>query len=138
MAFRKIPQASNGSSDSWALREEDEDEEEHLDARPSILGLDGARVRREPRRSMSYSAQTPHGEAVKHSTREMHSSSLRLRSSMKELEPAQPAASDKMVATAILSTYTATNRATVSCDDLDGSGGRESSAVMSHAKESSV
>ncbi|KAJ1664628.1 kinase that interacts with cdc31p [Coemansia sp. RSA 1813] len=126
MAFRKFAQTSNGATDSWALREEDEDEQEqHSATQATNLGISVVRVRREPRRSMSYSAQTPHRVAVEHSTREMHSS-LRLKSAAQQPAANQPVNSNEILTTTTtLSSYTATDRRAVSCDDLDESGDRE-------------
>ncbi|KAJ1904772.1 kinase that interacts with cdc31p [Coemansia sp. IMI 209127] len=135
MAFRKIVQASNDASDSWALREEDEDEERHSETQANNLSLSGSRVRREPRRSMSYSAQTPHREAVEHSAREMHGS-LRLKSEAKEPGLRQPVNRN---GTSTLSSYAAADRKYMSCDDLDESGDRETTTLTTnHAKETSA
>ncbi|KAJ2395970.1 hypothetical protein GGI23_004096 [Coemansia sp. RSA 2559] len=139
MALRKLAQASNNASDSWALREEDEDEERNSETQVNNLSLSGSRVRREPRRSMSYSAQTPHCEAVENSAREMRSS-LRLKAATKEPGLKQSVNSNGTSTTiGTLSSYTATDRSYVSCDGLDESGGRETTTLaINNAKKASA
>ncbi|KAJ2513442.1 kinase that interacts with cdc31p [Coemansia sp. RSA 1939] len=143
VAFRRLAPAANTVSDSWTLREEDEyaehEQEYSSEAQQgnNHLGLSGTRLRREPRRSMSYSAQTPHRKAVEHSARETRSS-LRLRLVNKDGETKGPTAGNETSASTLSSAYTATERRSASCDGLNEFCDQKDGVLETYADEKAV
>ncbi|KAJ1988833.1 kinase that interacts with cdc31p [Coemansia umbellata] len=134
-ALRRMADASSQSDGSWALREEDEDEHMHTEQglnqnvvqASGELGLGGARIQRAPRRSMSYSAHTPHHKAVEHSAQELHGS-MRVNSVKVQSNRYLSVRDQEKQLTNTLASH-ATGRRTLSVDDADG-GSEQSVAEM--------
>ncbi|KAJ2654136.1 kinase that interacts with cdc31p [Coemansia sp. RSA 1200] len=142
VAFRRLAPVANTVSESWTLREEDEyaeHEQEYSSGaqQGNHLGLSGTHLRREPRRSMSYSAQTPHRKAVEHSARETRSS-LRLRLVSKDGETKRPTAGNETSASTLSSSYTATERRSASCDGLNEFCDQKDGVLETYADEKTV